>query len=543
MKKIAPVIFLFFLFSHVQAQINLVPFAAGFTRVTDIKHCGDERLFIVEQNGFIRISDLDGNINPVPFLNIQSQIVFGGEQGLLGLAFSPNYKTDGMFYVNYTGSGGHTRISRFRASPSNPDSASVSSEEVLLFIIQPYVNHNGGALQFGKDGYLYCALGDGGGTGDPENNAQNPLDTLGKILRIDVNTDSGFVVPPSNPFYNNPDTLELIWALGLRNPWRISFDRLTGDLWNGDVGQGNWEEINFQDASSSGGEHYGWRCYEGTLPFNLTGCNGDNYISPVYQYPHGGPIGGCSVTGGYVYRGAKYKNMFGKYFFVDYCADDFYSFSRNSSGNWTTPFLEHLDGGYGFGTFGEDVYGEMYVGGINIGSVFRLEGVSCGPLPFFSFEDTIRSCSGSAELTALYNPALSYQWKKNGNLIAGATSNKYTANQGGHYSVIVANDSCSNESGMVYFDNCIDISNNVVIAPNPVSDDITLLIKSYIDYFAEIEIYDTRGKLCISKTISLYPPGAERYKIPVPQLSQGMYIIKVKGIEFSYSGRFIVTKP
>ncbi|HPD52857.1 MAG TPA: PQQ-dependent sugar dehydrogenase, partial [Bacteroidia bacterium] len=223
------------------SQVTLTPFASGFTSPVDIKNCGDGRIFVLEQNGQINILDTAGNINPVPFLDIVGRVLYSGEQGCLGLAFPPDFATSQVFYVNYTRRpDGDTRISRFHVSATNPDSADANSEEILLTIHQPYSNHNGGHIQFGKDGYLYIGMGDGGSGGDPENRAQNPDSLLGKMLRIAVDpSNPTYSIPPTNPFAGNPSLgAEEIWALGVRNPWRWSFDRATGDLWIGDVGQG-----------------------------------------------------------------------------------------------------------------------------------------------------------------------------------------------------------------------------------------------------------------------------------------------------------------
>ena len=257
-----------------QPSINLQQIATGFNRPVDIVHAGDNRLFIVEQNnGRIRIMDQDGNINPTNFLDIGSRVgSTANEQGLLGLAFHPNYASNGYFYVNYTATNGNTNISRFTVS-ANPDVANANSEVILLTVSQPYNNHNGGGIKFGPDGYLYIGMGDGGSGGDPGNRAQNTTNLLGKMLRIDVDGGSPYSIPVDNPFVNNGSVSNEIWAIGVRNPWRFSFDRQTGDLWIADVGQGDWEEINMQPAASNGGENYGWRCYEGNIAFETAGCS------------------------------------------------------------------------------------------------------------------------------------------------------------------------------------------------------------------------------------------------------------------------------
>ncbi len=356
-----------------QPTVNIVPFATGFNQgVCDIANAGDSRLFVVQQLGYISVVDSAGNVSPNYFLNIHNKVtpsVFspGSEQGLLGLAFSPNYATDGFFYVNYTNKTGqgNSVIARYHVS-SNPDSADAASEQILLTIPQPYSNHNGGCLKFGNDGYLYCGFGDGGASGDPENRAQNTDSLLGKILRIDVSGGAGYTIPPTNPFAVSGGAPE-IWAYGVRNPWRFSFDRLTHDLWIGDVGQNTYEEIDFQSASSSGGENYGWRCYEGNTPFNTIGCLPvGSYVPPVHVYSHTA-ANGCSVTGGFVYRGSDYPDLSGYYFYSDYCAGKIYALSSTF-----TPSIAGTFAGQNFVTFGENADGEIYVASQSNGTVYKM---------------------------------------------------------------------------------------------------------------------------------------------------------------------------
>ena len=353
------------------SQVDLEIFAVGFTRPVAIANAGDNRLFVVEQPGRIIITDSLGNKFVEPFLDITAEVTDdGNEQGLLGLAFHPDYKENGYFFLNYTGPGGATKISRFSVLATNPNQADPESEKPVLTISQPFQNHNGGDLLFGPDGYLYIGTGDGGSAGDPGNRAQNPKSLLGKMLRIDVNNGDPYGIPESNPFTGDTTILDEIWALGLRNPWRFSFDHETGDLWIGDVGQNKIEEINFQPYDSQGGENYGWRCYEGSMLYNGTDCAGsEQYVFPVHEYLHDGP-GGCSVTGGYVYRGKAFPSFGGSYFFTDYCTDRIWSL-KDSSG--IPIFSDHGKfAGNGFSTFGEDMDGELYVAGLSSGNVYRI---------------------------------------------------------------------------------------------------------------------------------------------------------------------------
>ena len=352
---------------------KLTLFASGLTSPVCIVNAGDSRLFVAEQRGFIRIVSSTGIISTQPFLDITNRVVYGGERGLLGIAFHPNFKTNGYFYVNYIGTGDSTHISRFKVT-GDENVANPQSELKLLTIFQPYQNHNGGDLEFGPNGYLYIGLGDGGSGGDPGNRAQNPKEFLGKMLRIDVDHGNPYVIPPTNPFYNSTTAKGEIWALGLRNPWRFSFDRLTGDLWIGDVGQDVFEEIDFQSVDSKGGENYGWRCYEGNQAYNSSGCSSTNLMTfPIYTYTHGAE---CSITGGYVYRGSSSSPFYGSYFFADYCSDRIWTLHK-VSGNWVKEDFGQFTGN-NFGTFGEDVSGQLYIAGIGSGTIFRINDLTTG---------------------------------------------------------------------------------------------------------------------------------------------------------------------
>ncbi len=353
-----------------QPILELETFAGGFTRPVDIQSPGgdDTRLFIVEQAGKIWILDSLGNRNSSPFLDISNQVnSTGNEQGLLGLAFHPDFDNNPYFFVHYTALNGNTQISLFAVS-NDPDSADASTEFSILNEPQPFTNHNGGSIAFGPDGYLYIALGDGGSAGDPGNRSQNLTTLLGKILRININTAQPYGIPQDNPFFGaGGGVKEEIWAYGLRNPWKMSFDKLTGDLWIGDVGQGAREEIDFQPFSSSGGENYGWRCYEGTSPYNTANCPPDSTLTdPVYEYSH--LSGGCSVTGGLVYRGSRYPGLYGRYFFSDICTG--WIRSLDSAFNMT----DHgaFSSSNFFVAFGENNEGEVFVAGLNDGKISRI---------------------------------------------------------------------------------------------------------------------------------------------------------------------------
>ena len=292
-----------------------------FTAPVFLTHAGDatNRIFVVQQNGFIRVFPNDTNASAyTTFLDLSNKILFGGERGLLGLAFHPNYSSNRYFYVDYTRSGdGATIISRFQTQAGNPNKADSLSELILFTIPQPYSNHNGGMVMFGQDGYLYIGMGDGGLGGDPGNRAQNTMELLGKILRVDVNNPSGgnnYGIPPGNP-YNGTNGRQEIFCIGMRNPWRFSQDLVTGKIYCGDVGQDAWEEVD----TISVGKNYGWRCYEGNHPYNTSGCGPiGNYTFPIKEYQNIGSD--CSITGGYVYRGSRVSWLVGRYVYGDYCS-------------------------------------------------------------------------------------------------------------------------------------------------------------------------------------------------------------------------------
>lgn len=323
---------------------------------------GDPRLFIVEQAGRIRILE-DGELLDTPFLDIRARVGAGGERGLLSVAFHPNYAANGYFYVNFTDLGGDTRVERFRVSGS-PDRADPTSATLVLSVAQPYSNHNGGHVLFGPDGYLYVGMGDGGSGGDPHGHAQNPATLLGALLRLDVDGGEPYAIPADNPHAAGGGRGE-IWAIGLRNPWRIAFDPPTGTLWIADVGQGAREEVNAV-AADAPGLNYGWNVLEGTRCYTAP-CDASDMIAPVHEYPH---PDGCSITGGVVYRGTALPGLAGHYFYSDYCAGFIRSF-RLQDGT----VRDHRDWNIGglsqVTSFGVDRAGELYVAAA--GRILRLE--------------------------------------------------------------------------------------------------------------------------------------------------------------------------
>ncbi len=354
--------------------IHLEPVVSGLTQPTTVTNAGDGsgRIFITQETGQIRIV-INGTLLPTPFLDISNLVRQDPEQGLLGLAFHPDYASNGYFYVDYTDNDHNIVVARYQVSAGDPNIADPNSAYTILK--QPQIDsedHNGGTVAFGPDGYLYISIGDGSCCGDPEGNGQNLMTWLGKILRVDINRDDfpgdpnrNYGVPPDNPFVGQSGVLPEIWAYGLRNPWRCSFDRLTGDFFIGDVGQDTWEEVDFQPAGSSGGENYGWSVLEGMHCFNDNppgSCddflNGGSTL-PILEYNHDFP--GCAVTGGYRYRGQRYADLAGVYFYGDFCWGLIWGAIQQGNGTWQSQVL--LDNGPKFAitTFGEDEAGELYV--------------------------------------------------------------------------------------------------------------------------------------------------------------------------------------
>ena len=359
-------------------QLELTEIVNVIDIPTDIRHAGDGsgRLFIAELEGRIRIAR-NGQILTTPFLDITDRVKsVENNDDLASIAFPPGFSVNGHFYVSYTrddGSGGwESVVSRFQVSV-DPDVADSASEDVLLVVDQDNSFHNVWQIQFGPDNYLYIASGDGGPLNDAFNHGQNPLSMRGKILRIDTESTpsqgENYVIPADNPFVGNPDVLDEIWAVGLRSPWRISFDRATGDFYSTDVGQTDWEEINFQPATSAGGENYGWRYFEGNEEFDQSGNLGSGKLTfPVFNYENG--TGVCAVTGGYVYRGSLYPRMKGVYFYADYCSGQIWGLRRHN-GEWISEELVGIGQSLMITTMGEDEAGQLYFADFVTGAIYH----------------------------------------------------------------------------------------------------------------------------------------------------------------------------
>lgn len=340
---------------------QLESFADGFDRPLYLTHAGDGsgRVFVVTQSGTITALSAEGE-RLGTFLDVSDLLtgsVFGGgytERGLLGLAFHPDYAENGTFFINYTDNAGSTVVARYTVSADDPNAADPDSATIIFTQTQPFPNHNGGHMAFGPDGYLYISLGDGGAAGDPLAAGQNPNMLLGSILRIDVNSEDGYTIPEDNPFVDGGGAPE-VWAYGVRNVWRFSFDRATGDMYLGDVGQNQWEEINFQPADSPGGENYGWSAYEATHVYNES-VSAPDAIMPIAEYDHSQ---GCSVTGGYVYRGDAIPELTATYLYSDYCTGLVWYAYRSDATTWHSEMLRNA--GFQVSSFGEDESGELYI--------------------------------------------------------------------------------------------------------------------------------------------------------------------------------------
>ena len=367
MPRILPLILLLLATTAPAQDVALLPIASGLNQPVALTHAGDTRLFITQQIGTVMVYDALG-LRATPFLDIRSIVLSGGERGLLSVAFHPRYRDNGFFFVYYTNKNGDNSVARYQVSANDPDRADPASGTILLTIPHPdFANHNGGQLQFGPDGYLYIGTGDGGSGGDPSNHAQDLTQLLGKLLRIDVDHGLPYTIPASNPFFGRGNARNEIWAYGLRNPWRFSFDRSSGDLWIGDVGQDTYEEVDLQPATSIGGENYGWRKMEGFHCFNpSTNCTDPSFTMPILEYTHA--QGACSITGGYRYRGTQIPSLKGAYLYGDYCTGSIWT-ATQTNGVWTSKTLFTTT--IRISSFGEDVSGELYVMDVAKGIVYK----------------------------------------------------------------------------------------------------------------------------------------------------------------------------
>lgn len=543
-----------FIASNVEAQFtleNAFP-NLSFSSPIDLQNSGDgtNRIFVVERAGRIKVFPNSSSATSLKtYLDITDRVSAGGEMGLLGLAFHPDYKNNGFFYVNYTVSNpSKTRISRFHVSSENPDSADKNSELILLTFNQPFSNHNGGWIGFGPDdGYLYIGTGDGGSGGDPENNGQSITTFLGKILRIDIdNQDSGleYAIPSDNPFTDSSGSiLKEIYAWGMRNPWRNSFDPVTGWLWSADVGQNTWEEINIIER----GKNYGWRCYEGNHSFNLSGCNYPEYIFPIWEYSHGL---GCSITGGYVYRGLTVPELTGKYIYADYCTKTVWSLEYNDN---APPDNQTLLTASGFVTsFGVDENNELYI-------------VTFSPDRIYRFSPTVSLIVPTSLVATAIGPnEVELSWNDNNTQEGGFKIERKTGMQG-----IYALIDSVNENVVTYLDQSLeantlyyyrvfafleqlgseysneDSSKTPIITgfedsnipteykleqnyPNPFNPETAIIYQVSKFSFITLKVFDILGGEVATLVYEEKPAGRYEVKINANNLTSGIYFYQLR---------------
>ncbi len=523
----------------VSAQLNpvriaLQNWATGLSKPLWVTHAGDDRLFVVQRQGIIKIIADSMQVLPTPFLNLTMVVnSTNSEQGLLGLVFDPGYADNGYFYVYYiNGNGtGTSRISRFQVS-ADPNVADPTSEVILYTVPQPYWNHNGGCLQFGPDGYLYCGFGDGGSGNDPDGNGQNLGTALGSMIRIDVSQhDSTYAIPPDNPYVNTQDTLPEIWASGLRNPWRYSFDRLTGDMWIGDVGQNAWEEVNFWPAGDNSGPNFGWRCREGFVPtpgVSQTGCVASGpFVEPVAAFNHS-TQGWCSVIGGYVYRGPSYPRLYGKYIFTDYCTSDFITFGENYA-------LDTLLSSTVNGTsaIGEDMAGELYVVDHEHGTVKKIVDACPMPAPVATYDGQVLSST----------TANSWQWLLDGVVVPGANEQSYVPDVNGTYQVR------ANFGGnCLLLSDTVEVSNTAIqevgefrpaIYPQPATSTIELRSDVTGKASYDLELVDALGRTVRTTT---WPSQLASISIDLRGLADGTYVVRGQVEGTQHWARMIIVK-
>ena len=539
---------------------------------------GDDRLFVVEQEGTIYVID-DLSTSPaklsIPFLNINSTVLSGGERGLLGLVFDPDYATNGHFYVNYTVGGPlRTRISRFTVS-ADANIADAASEEVILEVNQPFSNHNAGDLAFGPDGYLYIPMGDGGSGADPQENGQDMTALLGKILRIDVSS-LPYSIPPDNPFLTPGDNIpDEIWSSGWRNPWRFSFDRQTGDMYIADVGQSEREELDVEPAGSPGGLNYGWDCREGLDGFNDTspsngnsGCPApSNFVDPVFDYGHNNTTGGFSVTGGFVYRGTDYPYLNGTYIMTDfYNHPNFWLVEADGSGGFTTTLDQVSGGPVRVSSFGEDNRGELFVAqrsntafAASTGQIYQVSTSLILPVEFGEFTARRNEqqvdlywqtlSEQNADYFEVQHSSDGRQWHALGQVAAAGNLESLREyvftdeqpNMGMNYyrlaNVDLDGSRTHSPVRSVRFDRPVEIE----LFPNPTASELTLMLPESItglDY--TVEIYSTTGTLMLQRDFERDRPAART--LDLGELPDGSYLLRVRANEISVDKIFMKLK-
>lgn len=508
-------------------EVQRVPWVGNLQFITDLADCGDGRLFAVSQGGSIWVITDSMTVLPQPFLNIWWLIYFSGEQGLLGLAFDPDYASNGHFYVNYTQpyeAGHNTIISRFTVSTGDPNVADPNSEVVLMTIPQGGDIHKGGDLEFGTDGYLYLTIGDGGPQGDPTNNAQNLNTRLGKVLRIDVHADGTWSAPPDNPFATAVDTLPEIYAYGVRNPFRLGLDRLTGDLWFGDVGQSSYEEVNFMEAGTSG-MNFGWRCYEGNMPYLPDDCpDGTALRYPVVAHANimnGGSF--CALIGGKVYRGSQYPRLYGRYFYTDYCNGSIRTIRPAEGGGWLDEQVL-APGMAGNTCIAEDSAGELYLANQLTQTVYKLVDRCPMAAPTLTDADTALHCSD----------AVGYAWYRNGELLPGETGQALAYPADGIYWAVadMGNGCLFTTDSLQVLHTGIPSAPSIALKtfPNPAQDRLTVQLPFATNTPWQVELVDLLGR-----PLHRWPgAGNQSLDLSIAEVPQGRYLLWARTAEGAY---------
>jgi glucose/arabinose dehydrogenase len=531
--------------------------SSGLSSPVDIVNAddGSNRLFIVEKTGTVRILS-GGTLVPGNFLDIPDSISGGGERGLLSIAFHPGYLTNRYFFVYYTNIAGDIRITRFQTQAGNPNAADESSGVIVLTIPHPsFSNHNGGKLNFGPDGNLYFATGDGGSGGDPGNNAQNGNSLLGKMMRLNVDnflTPPYYTIPSDNPYVGDNAVRDEVFAMGLRNPWRWSFDRLNNDVWIADVGQGVWEEINTRLFTSSGGINYGWRCYEGNAAYNTAGCLPPaNYMSPIFVYPHIFSTGGFSVTGGYVYRGAEFPAMYGYYICADYVSGNTWLIKSNGVGGWNVTIQTGLPGS--ISGFGEAENGDLFAVSLN-GRLYKVTTSTVLPVTLLQF--TAKAFTGYNELRwkTINEQSLSYyeiEYSTDGvNYISAGKINAVNTPAENNYSFqhvinqfkrIFYKLKSTDKDGHSTFSNVVELNKKetayLKIYPNLVTDNqFNIFSDKPVE---QVIIFSTEGKKVYQNRLN-YLSGT--IPVSLPALQNGIYIVQLK-LESGYvNEKILITR-
>lgn len=517
---------------------------AGLSSPVDIVNAGDGtgRLFIVEQTGTVKILS-GGALLPGNFLDIPDSITGGGERGLLSIAFHPDYENNRYFYVYYNNTAGDVRLTRFQTQAGNPNAADESTGVVLLTIAKPFTNHNGCKLVFGPDGKLYFGTGDGGSGGDPNNFAQNGNSLLGKMIRLDVDnflTPPYYTIPVDNPYVANPLVRDEVFAIGVRNPWRWSFDRFNGDMWIADVGQGVWEEVNAVPFATAGGINYGWRCYEGNSAYNTSGCLPQaSYVSPIFQYPHNFASGGFAITGGYVYRGFEFPAMYGYYICSDYVSGNTWLIKPNGAGGWTSSIQTGLAGS--ISGFGEDELGALYAVGLN-GFVYKVITNSV-VLPVTLKQFTGKAFNGYNEIRWITAGELNMadykiEYSNNGvnydiagsiNPVNNSSENSYSFrhNMTPGSAKIFYRLKMTDINGRVTYSTVLVLdkkdNGSVNIYPNPLTGDQCTIISG--KPIVQIILFTIEGSRIFTKQMNNI---SGTVNVPLPELQNGIYIMQLK---------------